>query len=92
MTALPSGALWLVAASVTPSPPATTMATAASAARPAQAPPALLRHRWKVERFFAWLNGFRRLAVRYERYSFMYLAFFTLPPLLFALDDFCNKL
>lgn len=46
--------------------------------RPPQAPRALLRHRWKVERFFAWLNGFRRLNIRFERYSYMYLAFFTL--------------
>jgi transposase len=46
--------------------------------RPPQAPPALWRHRWKVERFFAWLNGFRRLNTRFERYSCMYLAFLTL--------------
>ena len=30
----------------------------------------LSSHRWKVERFFAWLGGFRRLAVRYERHGF----------------------
>jgi len=24
------------------------------------------RRRWKVERFFAWLQNFRRLVVRYE--------------------------
>ena len=32
-------------------------------------------HRWKVERFFAWLNGFRRLGIRFERYSEIYLGF-----------------
>jgi transposase len=31
--------------------------------------------RWIVERFFAWLNGFRRLIVRYERHSCMFKAF-----------------
>ena len=25
------------------------------------------RHRWKIERLFAWLQNFRRLVVRYER-------------------------
>jgi transposase len=25
------------------------------------------RHRWKIERTFAWLGNFRRLVVRYER-------------------------
>ena len=33
------------------------------------------RHRWKVERTFAWLNRFRRLAVRYERRLDIHLAF-----------------
>jgi len=27
------------------------------------------RRRWKVERLFAWLQNFRRLVVRYERYA-----------------------
>ena len=27
------------------------------------------RHRWKIERLFAWLQNFRRLVVRYERYA-----------------------
>jgi transposase len=26
------------------------------------------RRRWKIERLFAWLQNFRRLVVRYERY------------------------
>jgi transposase len=29
------------------------------------------KRRWLVERFFAWLNGFRRLIVRHERHSMM---------------------
>ena len=33
------------------------------------------RHRWVVERSFAWLNRFRRLRVRYERRSDIHLAF-----------------
>lgn len=33
------------------------------------------KRRWIVERFFAWLNGFRRLIVRHERHSLMYRAF-----------------
>lgn len=36
------------------------------------------KHRWVVERTFAWLNRFRRLMVRYERRDDMYLAFATL--------------
>ena len=39
---------------------------------------ALSSHRWKVERFFAWLNGFRRLGIRFERYSEIYLGFLHL--------------
>ena len=27
------------------------------------------RRRWKVERLFAWLQNFRRLVVRYERFA-----------------------
>ena len=33
------------------------------------------RHRWVVERTFAWLNRFRRLRVRYKRREDIYLAF-----------------
>ena len=36
------------------------------------------RHRWVVERTFAWLNRFRRLRVRYERRADIYLAFVLL--------------
>jgi len=33
------------------------------------------RRRWKVERTFSWLQNFRRLVVRYERHSRIFLAF-----------------
>ncbi len=36
------------------------------------------RHRWVIERTLAWLNQFRRLAIRYERRSDMHEAFLTL--------------
>ena len=36
------------------------------------------RHRWVVERTFAWLNRFRRLAIRYERRADIPLAFLSL--------------
>ena len=36
------------------------------------------RHRWVVERTFAWLNQFRRLTVRYERRADLHLALTTL--------------
>jgi transposase len=33
------------------------------------------RRRWKVERLFAWLQNYRRILVRYERFLENYLAF-----------------
>lgn len=33
------------------------------------------RRRWKVERLFAWLQNYRRVLVRYERFLENYLAF-----------------
>lgn len=36
------------------------------------------RHRWVVERSFAWLARFRRLSIRYERRADLHLAFTTL--------------
>ncbi|MET9762617.1 IS5 family transposase [Streptomyces sp. NPDC006372] len=36
------------------------------------------RHRWKIERSIAWLFGFRRLTVRYERKGSHFLAFLGL--------------
>jgi transposase len=36
------------------------------------------RHRWVIERSIAWLTGYRRLIIRYERKPGHYLAFLTL--------------
>jgi transposase len=36
------------------------------------------KRRWKVERFFSWLQNFRRLVVRYERKSANFLGFVLL--------------
>jgi transposase len=36
------------------------------------------KHRWVIERSIAWLTGYRRLAIRYERKPGHYLAFLTL--------------
>lgn len=38
----------------------------------------LSMNRWKVERFFAWLDNFRRLATRFERLCMMHLGFIQL--------------
>lgn len=36
------------------------------------------KHRWVVERTFAWISLFRRLTVRYERRADIHLAFTTI--------------
>jgi transposase len=36
------------------------------------------RHRWVVERFLAWLTGYRRLTIRYERCARLFTACLTL--------------
>ena len=36
------------------------------------------RHRWKIERLFAWLQHFRRIQVRYDYHSENYLGFVQL--------------
>nr|WP_246127578.1 IS5 family transposase [Amycolatopsis rhizosphaerae] len=36
------------------------------------------RHRWKIERTIAWIFGYRRLTVRYERSANLFAAFLTL--------------
>lgn len=55
--------------------------------RPGCAPEAY-RQRWKVERAFAWLGGYRRLVVRWEHEVSVYRGF-----LLFALALIClNRL
>ena len=46
------------------------------------------RHRWIIERTFAWLASFRRLSVRYERDPKLYLALFHLAAALIALRRF----
>jgi len=43
------------------------------------------RRRWKVERLFAWLQNFRRLAVRYEYYIENLLGFIHLSCILILL-------
>lgn len=43
------------------------------------------RHRWVVERTIAWFGAFRRLVVRYERSTRMFLAFFQFAAALIAL-------
>jgi transposase len=36
------------------------------------------RHRWKIERTIAWLTGYRRLTIRYERHAGLLGAFLSL--------------
>ena len=36
------------------------------------------KRRWKVERLFAWLQNYRRILVRHDRYLLNYLAFVQL--------------
>src|SRR3982750_4180186 len=36
------------------------------------------RHRWVIERSLAWLTGYRRLTLRYERSAKLFCAFLTL--------------
>lgn len=43
------------------------------------------RKRWRVERFFAWLNNYRRLVVRWEYHAENYLGFLHLACLIILL-------
>lgn len=43
------------------------------------------RRRWKVERFFAWLNNYRRVIVRWEFHVANYLGFLHLACLVILL-------
>ena len=43
------------------------------------------RHRWIIERTSAWFGAFRRLLIRHERSTRMFLAFFQLAAALIAL-------
>ncbi|QTJ67430.1 transposase [Rhodococcus sp. ZPP] len=36
------------------------------------------RHRWKIERTIAWLTGYRRLTIRYERHGDHFVGFLHL--------------
>ena len=45
------------------------------------------RHRWAVERTLAWLNRFRRLAIRYERRADIHEAFVILGCALICLNQ-----
>ncbi len=50
------------------------------------------RHRWVVERTFAWVNQFRRLIVRYERHADLYRAFLVIAAAIIcfrSLERFC---
>ena len=46
------------------------------------------RHRWIIERTFAWFGHFRRLIVRYERRTSMYCSFLYFAAALIALRRF----
>ena len=46
------------------------------------------KHRWVVERFFAWLQNFRRCVVRYERKTDNYLSFIHLAIIIMLLRYF----
>ena len=45
------------------------------------------RRRWKIERLFAWLQNYRRLVVRYERYAENFLGMLHLGCCLIMLRD-----
>lgn len=49
------------------------------------------RHRWVVERPLAWLNRFRRLAVRYERRADIHRAFLLLGCSLVCLRNLAGR-
>jgi hypothetical protein len=40
------------------------------------------KHRWVIERSIAWLFGYRRLTIRYERHAHLFCAFLTLAAVL----------
>lgn len=44
------------------------------------------RQRWKIERCFAWMDNYRRIVVRYERYIQHYKAFCLIALILFCLN------
>jgi transposase len=46
----------------------------------------LSSNRWKVERLFGWLDNFRRLATRFERYAYIHLGLIQLASAVIVLD------
>ena len=46
------------------------------------------RRRWKVERLFAWLQNYRRILVRYDRFLENYLAFVQLACIVIFLRNY----
>jgi transposase len=46
------------------------------------------KHRWTVERFFAWLQNFRKCTIRYERKTENFLAFIHLAAIIMLLRYF----
>ncbi len=46
------------------------------------------RRRWRIERFFAWLQNFRRIVTRYEYYPLNYLGFVQLGCLVILMRQF----
>jgi transposase len=48
------------------------------------------RHRWFVERSFAWPTGYRRLTLRFERRARVFTAFLTLAAALTCYKKFAT--
>lgn len=46
------------------------------------------KRRWKVERVFAWLQNFRRVLARYDRYLENYLSFVLLGCIVILLRNY----
>ena len=51
-------------------------------------PPRVYRHRWVVERLFAWLFAFRRVATRWARHDENYRGFVLLACMMILLRSF----
>jgi transposase len=46
------------------------------------------KRRWKVERLFAWLQNFRRIGTRFDRYLHNYLGFIQLGCIIILLRNY----
>ena len=53
--------------------------------------PKLGRHRWVIERTFAWINRFRRRAIRYERRLDIHQAFTAIACSLICLNALAGR-